>query len=150
MEQPLNYGKKFIEGKGWEVTEAGQSQVTPVHQRPAVKTSAPAMTREDVERLAPNFGLVAVDADEYRELLERNRELENLLDRAGEAVGAVKAAEKTTPAKKTKKGAEPPIQEQIAAATSLEELSALMMDVEDPALLALADAKAEQIQGGNP
>jgi len=147
MEQPMIYGKKFIEGEGWIVTEAGQSAATPVHQRPAGKAASPAMQREDFARAAADFGLVAVDADEYRELLERNRELETLLDRAGEVVTAVK--DKPAPDAKKKAGAKgASIEEQISAAESLEELSALMMDVEDAGLLKLADARAELLQAG--
>lgn len=147
MEEKILHGKRFIEGKGWEVLEGPRPQATPVHLRPA-QVNLSAAPREELEKAASALNLVMIDGDEYRELLERNRELENLLDRAGSAVAAVKDQPVAVPKKTARKGAS--IEEQITATDSLEELSALMHDVQDPIMLKLADARAEQIQRGDP
>lgn len=164
----IGFQKRFIEGQGYVVEQrqpgAGQA-AAPVNAKPAVAVAAPpsSITREQLEKLAEGLNLVVVEVADYQDMLARISELEAQLSHQAQAAGnagdpAPPAAPTTKPTGKGKKNAktktddtaDTPLAEQIKAAADLDALTALMKDVDDKDLLALADERAEQLKAGGP
>lgn len=152
MEEKTRIQSEFIPGQGHLVREVpidspltnGTVQVLAGLPQPPAAPVMVANLEEHLEKL----GLVAVPRDDYNEILERVRELELQLDHAAKG-GEVPPSPPTAAARKAKKGEDArPLEERIAAAASLEELTDLMKTVDDKALLALADARADELKQG--
>lgn len=132
--------KKMTE-KGWLVEE----------EKP--RTGGPAQNVSPVFDFAKECAarqVVAVPVDEYTTMTERLAELERTMDEiAKDAIAAGKDSPIVPEEKKVGKGKAKlnveEIKTGIAAATSLDDLTELMSRVDDPALLALADAKAAEL-----
>ncbi len=158
-EQPQRMaGREFIAGKGWIVHEKEHATAAPLGHpaAPGVQMVAPPqLTLEMVEKFAADMGLVVVNAEEYQATLDRIGELEETLNQIDGEVEKAKDEEPEPAPKKSgrgkgkKKDEQPEVSaESIAACETLEALSALMHDCEDEELLALADARAEEIKAG--
>jgi hypothetical protein len=152
--------RKFIEGKGWVITEDDQNETDAItiptpKPGPARRVQLADVDDRLLEKVLASRNLVAVPADEYQALTQRIDELEKQLDHEAaedpepdEKPAAEQESKPATGGKKRGKGKGKTVTpEQIAAVSTLEELTDLMQEVKDEELLALADERAEAIKG---
>lgn len=151
---------KFIEGQGWLVDEAqrppaaGAAVVVGNARKGAAEPAG--LTHIESATLEAELsrrGLVVISADDHESFLATKEDFEHLKadHEALKAQMATKAA--TGNGKKGAKQEPAPehtmeeMEALIAAATTLDELTALMKDEERRPLLTLAEARANEIQG---
>jgi hypothetical protein len=155
----MNIRKRFIPGKGWEITEEGaETEANPSQRiKPGPVQLHPTLSPAAMAKILTEAGMVVMTGDDHRELLATITELERRLDHAAETArefaetaktsetaaegksGKGKGKEKLTPAERAE------VKAQIAAAATLEELTEVMKEVEDKELLKLGELRAEQI-----
>lgn len=137
---------KKMTDKGWLVTE---DQAPPQNFPNGAARVAKAPVFDFAAECAARK-VVAIDAEEYRTMTERLSELERTIDsiakEAAEAGDPPPVAPVVTGKGKGKgKLNIEEIKAAIAVAQSLDDLTEIMSRVDDPALLALADAKAAEL-----
>lgn len=145
--------RKFVEGKGWELTEVPVDQtLTPgrVEVLPAqpvsldLKNVSPEEVPDElIQRVLDHRGLVAVPREEHEQLMAELADIKPLISRESEQ----------SPPAKGKGGKPKPVsaeemEQRILEATSLDELTELMKDEKRMKILKLADERAAQIKEG--
>jgi len=150
---------RFVEGKGHLVEEqpietSGHPDARPVNAPPAappqpVTIAMSSLVLEDLTKELESRGFVVVPATEFQDQLDRIGELEKEIDHLANGGAAVPdPGRKGKGKKKGKTMSADEVKKQIAEATDLDQLTAIMKDVEDKELLALADARADEMTEG--
>jgi hypothetical protein len=152
---------RFVEGKGHVIEEVpvddpqapGTKQVAGLPGPPprSVILALGSVSIEELAKEAGTRGLMLVDTTDYQAMLARLSELEQ--NRDARAVDPTVAPAPKKGGKKPGKGTEPAKDADTLAAlieesATLEELTDLMQEETDPALLAQAEARAGAIVAG--